>query len=569
MYSPQYIPYIFDKDFYNKYYGCNSSVQQFISDYIYQGRYIHRSIVEDNFDYALFISNLNWQNIHIDECCQAIMYFLDNYDKYKTWFVSSQPGSHLLKPSESTCIYYAHINSRFTLDIAKQSLNHLKTLLIEPHIIVSGSPKLIGQLSVDDLQYDKFFIHNIDSIDWGKIATHVDNFKQCFYINNKIFIYKPLENFCHTKNISSITDKYNTIFHTLDKDNYRFMNKFYYTINSNFFAFNHDIFRDILNILKTLYTNNENSLNYYITKYARQQDLDVNFYYRHNTNKEIFWHNLFQFNVCDSLILSQQNNIPVINIAEAKRLHNLFDDNKSNNYPTILPQTLCSSATTPATNKTDDSIACHIHIGNTNDRYVKDVYQTIDYLKQSGINIRFFLTSSEIIRNVPTIVVPNKGADIGPFLYILHNKILNHNFDFIIKLHTKTHHGFRKLAFDTLTQSLYNNIQILKDSNYSMLGVKDHEMMMDTINFSIMNDFCKKHNILYNHNISFYSGTMFIAKSQLFNDFANKYNINYMKEYYTLEDGFFQNHDASYTHSWERILSGIIPNVLNAKKVSV
>ena len=49
----------FDTTFYNKYYGCASNFKEFQEDCMHDGRFTHPCILDDNFDYGLFFSNIS------------------------------------------------------------------------------------------------------------------------------------------------------------------------------------------------------------------------------------------------------------------------------------------------------------------------------------------------------------------------------------------------------------------------------------------------------------------------------------------------------------------------------
>jgi len=560
---------IFDQEFYNNYYGCQSTVDNFIKDYIDQGRYIHRCILDDQFNYALFASKLNWYNNHVSNSCDALMYYLIDKPRYSSWFGLKHPQKTHSSHS-TTAIYYAHINSELTLDVAQKSIQNILPCVQEPKIIVSGKPRYITYIK--SLFGSNTVIELSQLSDWSIIKDHIKNFSKCLYTNNKLYLYKNIDyliNNYTNNSIISLIDKYNTIYYSTDLSRHSVIPKPFYTLNSNFFVFDQTIYSGIVDILQNLTESltNDFKLNYHLTEYCLKKKLPIEFFYQQELEKEAFWHNLLGLDLLNHQALITKHNIPAINIQVINNYCKLYNKNKIlDNIDQLLSK-----------NNIPDlkhlRVACHIHIGKSAQAYISDVKTTIDRLKKNNFDIDFYLTSNEIIPDINTIIVPNKGADVGPFLYILNAYILNnkYKYDYILKLHTKTHHGFRKLVYDTLVANLSQNLDILENHQEScIIGVGSHEMNIEKndININLINQFCSKYKINTNNN-SFYTGTMFIAKTSMFKEFSVKYKIDYMSEYYGLEDGYEQNHSATQTHTWERILSGIIPSSIGKTKLSL
>lgn len=559
---------IFDQKFYNNYYGCQSTVDNFIKDYIDQGRYIHRNILDDNFNYALFVTKLNWENHSISNSCDALSYYLTNRSKYRSWFGLKSPEKTSSR-HRTTAIYYAHVNSELTTEVAQKSIQNIFHCVQEPKIIISGQPQYITHIKSLFGQENTIELSQLS--DWSIIKNHIKNFPKCLYANNKLYLYKNIDyliNNYTNDSIISLIDKYNTIYYITDLLGRRMIPKLFYTINSNFFVFDEKIYNDIVNILQNSTEDliNDYKLNYNITEYCYANNLPIEFFYQQELEKEAFWHKLLEFDLLDHQALITKHNIPAINISAINTYDKLCIKNKTlDNIDKLLIKD-------PSLDIRHTKVACHIHVGKSAQIYITDIQKTIKKLKENNFSIDFYLTSYESIPGIDTIIVPNKGADIGPFLYTLHTYILNNSkYDYIVKYHTKTHHGFRKLAYDTLITNLVENLDILeKHTEAGILGVASQEMNIDIndINIDLINKFCSKYNISYTKS-SFYTGTMFIAKTSMFKEFVSQYKIDLMKEYYELEDGYEQNHSATQTHTWERILSGIIPNIMKKTKLSL
>jgi len=78
-----------------------------------------------------------------------------------------------------------------------------------------------------------------------------------------------------------------------------------------------------------------------------------------------------------------------------------------------------------------------------------------------------------------------------------------------------------------------------------------------------------KYNISDIENVYFFAGTMFACNINMLKNFIKKYNISIPEEYFNMEYGYQKNHNATVTHSWERILSGIIPAHMRSKKIYI
>lgn len=563
-----YIRLLFDQKFYSSYYGCKSSLEDYLQDYISQGRYIHKSIIEDNFDYAIFTGKLAWEgNFTINSSLQALYYFVSNKNKYLDWFNNKDLVSHSSRACSTTAIYYCKLVCEKSTAIAIDSINNISdSNILDPRIIVSGVDKNISRLE----KACGYRTYHIDNTPWCDLGKHALNYDRCLYSNNKIHIYTNINNVlnsCDHKNILSLTDKYNTISYVLDKDHHQIKPKFFYTINSNFFIFDHNNTNNIIKILSINNLDSEDNINYLVSKYLYSQNISPKFYYKHNINKEIFWHNLFKFDILDQPILIKKYSIPAINISEAIRINGIKKDIKQISNLDVTKTVLKSKS--EIVDVDSNKIGCHIHIGNHNIMYIDMIKQTIELIKQICPTIKIHITSFKKVAGLSsTIILPNRGADIGPFLYLLHNNLLSDT-DFVVKLHTKTHHGFRSIAYETLINNLYSNIYLLKNSNYSIIGSKNHIMNMDTINKPIIDKFCAKYSIPYVSAKQFFAGTMFMAKTSLFQEFCQKYNIDLIEEYNNLEMGYSQNHEATNTHSWERILSGVVPDTMGSERLCV
>jgi hypothetical protein len=548
------LQYCFDQNFYNSYYSNSVDLGQFIKDNVHDGRFTHPCIINDNFDYGLFISELNWQNIKIDNEYASIKYFLDNRDKYSHLFIDSDTDQYRrIDRTNCFAIYVANIQSNISENIMIDSLERLSQNIDNIYILVLGN-------KLSDSTYEKYK-DNIISIDKiKKLKSIISQYKYCLYANNNICLNDHLSKFMQAMPLNSqlltLIDMY-TNYH----------NRRYRCINTDLMLIDVNI---LIKLLKQILINFNNNLNYCVTKFLKHNDIIYRYYSKQTYGKEILWDNLFSHNLIDHKTISEEYSIPAISLQSYRILYN----NLSNVMvgPNLgSHQSIVSNINQCVNNHIDKAqkIACHIHIGYTEPRYLQDIKDFMSKLK--NWNITYFITSNKPIKDIDTFILPNKGADIGPFLYVLNHFILPADYNLVIKIHTKNHHGFRKMCFDTIANN-FAYIQFLLNAkkNCNIAGAYQKNMMLDTINNSVINKFCLENNIQIDpKKIDFFTGTMFVCKTSMFQNFINQYRINISKEYLSLESGYIKNHQATYTHSWERILSGIIPYCLHSSKIYI
>jgi len=203
-------------------------------------------------------------------------------------------------------------------------------------------------------------------------------------------------------------------------------------------------------------------------------------------------------------------------------------------------------------------IAISIQIGNW------DIFRNIEiYLKNfKNINVNYYFIIidnhssqnnidylTEFYQNSVIITTENKGMDIGLFLINLmyiNNKQYNH--EYIIKIHTKTSDTFRNESINNLIGSeeiINNNIKKLINENNGIISgnriykYNEHQDAF-TYNYYHLEKLIK---YIYNediitNNLEFSAGTMFIAKSKIFNTFnipILEYIYNNLNNYDSLD----------------------------------
>ena len=214
-----------------------------------------------------------------------------------------------------------------------------------------------------------------------------------------------------------------------------------------------------------------------------------------------------------------------------------------------------------------NKIAVILHVGNIN--VFKEIVK--DYPKFFKFDLYISCNNQNdynIIKNMfPKANInlfENKGMDIGPFLQMIK---LDLDYDFYIKLHTKSDKKWRKSLIDPI----YNfNFDISND--IKMYGSKEQvkQGMVPTCNFKYLNDIIDRN---YNYafdckkDMYFIGGTIFAFNRAYFNELKKIKDIDY--EYSILESGYITNsiNSPTKTHAWEYLFGYLI--YLNNKNITL
>ena len=556
--APEILTEIFDKDFYNSYYGCTSNAETYWIDSRYEGRYINSCTINDNFDYGLFISKLNWLNINIITEFEAIKYFLDNKAKYQHWFQDIRYKQPNLESNDNNkricCLYTAYLNDGQDLEIALNSIPKLLKFSNKLYIVALGKEDLCKNLSD---QYSDYILDFTNLY----ILKEVKKYDLLINTNNNIYIHDNLnyiikQSILSNSQVFSINDKYNIT----NNDE-----KYYYGINSDFIIFDKSVG---LKILKCLYRN-FNNFEYNLNKLLIDNNIKYDCLIRNIWEKEVFWNNLFNFDVLDYRYIVKKYHSPIISKHQYRiDMNNMHGCVLSKRFLDLQGDTILDKSYHYSNKINPNKWCCHLHIGTYCENIIQNIVSYIDKIKSLGIDI--YITSLEPIENIESYVLPNIGADIGAFLYILDKYIFQQNYKYVLKIHSKTHHGFRNMCFNSLINNLgYIEYLLENKQGADMCGLSEYNYPLDHINQTIINKFCNKYNISDIENVYFFAGTMFACNINMLKNFIKKYNISIPEEYFNMEYGYQKNHNATVTHSWERILSGIIPAHMRSKKIYI
>jgi len=210
-------------------------------------------------------------------------------------------------------------------------------------------------------------------------------------------------------------------------------------------------------------------------------------------------------------------------------------------------------------------IAILVHIGNFNlwkelKYYVDNVVRSVDsvdlYISYQVYNE----TLRDIIRKYKDcyIVQCTKGCDVGGQLLLMKYIMdIGKNYDYILKLHTKTDKEWRRELIDSIagTEKIIREVidKFEEDENIGMISSGRWILKNDKYNIPIVEKISKKLNLTITPTASFVGGTIFWMRWELFLKFFSLHNVNLMLEYFECEEGYLINSVPTYTHSWERI----------------
>jgi len=584
---------VFDEKFYQTYYRTKSNLTEYLQHGIKEGRYYNSLIIDKNFDYGFYISYYNHFIDSIDfkniwDQFDAIKHYSDHLDNLPnnipTYF--SKPK---LDVTNGICLYVGHVSSYediiFTVESINNIVNHFKKIIIQ----LSFSNKNIKEFFYKQYEQQKYtnIIYLIDNknigYDFGKYKTIYQKYKKDIkqydyvcHINNSIVIYNSkiikdsIDKFSKSDcGLYSLTDCY--IRNNLINRNLYHLQSFYLLLSQKYIE---KFYKYIISQNTTLLNNNKNEivkdLEIGISGHFIQDKIKIGAYCPLTENKEILWHNIMSFDPSLDLPYLEYNNLSIakrqslnnkkdplfwLKLKQTSRLSDTIENNtkKIEYIKNILNIDL---------SKYKIALCCHIY----DEYFYPEIKTYIDKLKNSLLNINYYITTNSQKSIIDkSIFVNNKGADLGPFL-LSSSQIIPNDTNYFIKVHAKTHHGFRKYAISEIINNIYTNLlKLILDDNLYALGSKRYILMMDKFNKSTIDSFYNRYNLnnIDESQIKFISGTMMIGNYQKYLQICKNINIDLNKEYDLMENGYKKNIEATHTHAWERILSGIIPYVGN------
>lgn len=242
----------------------------------------------------------------------------------------------------------------------------------------------------------------------------------------------------------------------------------------------------------------------------------------------------------------------------------------------------------------ENKVALIFHVGNI-EVFHEIVNDYPDFFNNKRIDLYFSCNDKQVFNivneqypNSKIFQIENRGMDIGPFLltikYLIDNKS---NYDYYIKLHTKTDKNWR----NSMIKPIYNNLDYFMDikktnNNIKLFGSKNHHSNANfNGNYSPILELIKRnypeyiYKFLsycseYNENTVdcseppyFIAGTIFVFNNKYFDLFKQIKDLNY--EFGILETGYVSNGigNPRKTHAWEYLFGYIL--YLKKKKINI
>lgn len=584
LYSVNSLKKSIDYEFYKEYYKLNDSLsnrdilKSHINNGHAEGRYIHPCILFDNFDYGFYISYLN-NKTNTDSCMYS------EYEALQHYLLHKGPVSirNIVYPAHiknidynnSACVYAIHISNKQDILMIKETLHFLKKVFGHIFLVISSEIGVGLESIYIDSNFNNIKTFYVSNIGWDfykyafgisrLLETNIDPPYVCL-INNSVTIKKDIStiinNFISSNSMAyGLTDSYERCHNILEC---------VYHLQSYFLLIDKSIVsgvRDfILSKMPILEKNNRHSVIEHceigLSKWFIKNNIPISTYLSVNDVKENYWSNIFNINLSMDVSLLNKLDIPIV-----KKIHKNHYDYFA--YKLKLP---CVNNTSIITHsnfnkasilKHKYSIDIFVHIGNK--KFESIMIDYINKIKKIKHNINFIITSNEKLETINTIIVENRGADIGPFI----KHFSSGHSDYFIKIHSKTNHAWRERCINNLIDNIDLYIKSSIESNVSVGGCYGYSMNIDSLNDPIMEKFIKQNKFKTNlsklkNNTKFLAGTMFFGKTSTFRSFFDMLDMNY--EYSLLETGYRKNDKPTNTHNWERILTGVVPFITKTEQ---
>lgn len=213
---------------------------------------------------------------------------------------------------------------------------------------------------------------------------------------------------------------------------------------------------------------------------------------------------------------------------------------------------------------TSNNLLLLVYIGN--EEYSTIVFDKIlKYYNIEKFSIAFCINNKLINKFVPiineqfktnTIIYSTNefGNDITPSLLLYDELLKTYNFDYIIKLQTKTDLQFLDNAIDYLTTKSLNNLLLEKNTNSSTIGFRYVNYKSDSLYNKILKT---KFSHLMRKNC-FVPGTIFLTTNDNMIEIINFFKNNYKDVFFqNMYDNNLLNIHCSYIHFIERLFGYI------------
>lgn len=153
-----------------------------------------------------------------------------------------------------------------------------------------------------------------------------------------------------------------------------------------------------------------------------------------------------------------------------------------------------------------------------------------------------------------------RGMDIGGQLLMTQKAIdSNKNYDYVLKLHTKSNLNWRYRLIKPLCSSIPDIQKVIKlfedDETIGMIGAEGYHIAYRDNLYTrpMVEQFLKNWEIPITDDMTFIGGTIFWFRWSVMKQFFIEKKIDVIKECDNMELGYTWNWDPSPPHSWERI----------------
>ena len=158
------------------------------------------------------------------------------------------------------------------------------------------------------------------------------------------------------------------------------------------------------------------------------------------------------------------------------------------------------------------------------------------------------------------------GCDCGGQLLMMHAAMrFGKNYDYVLKLHTKTKMDWRKDMMDPIC-GLPSDIRYVyelfeKDPTIGMIGAQKWRLKVDNLNAPLIEGICKRLDMKYDRASQYFlGGTIFWMRWRTMVDIITTKKIDLLYEYTMMEPGYIVNNRPTVTHSWERLFAVLVYN---------
>ena len=217
------------------------------------------------------------------------------------------------------------------------------------------------------------------------------------------------------------------------------------------------------------------------------------------------------------------------------------------------------------------SVAVFFHLGN---HRLWDYFYPYLLLLKNFINPDFYVSYqidspvlAQLRERFPGVVLVKtlRGLDIGGQLHLMASAIQSgKNYDFALKLHTKTDLPWRHYSITSLCGTAWQITQAiirLRDPAIGMLCPEKYRGLIAQHNYNspLIDEICLRLGLQFSPKDQYFAmGTMFWFKWSTMVDFADQ--IDLIGEAESMQLGYITNSVPSIVHSWERIFGVIVHN---------